>query len=134
MATVAKKTSQKPPVLKSALRAGDLVMVIAGGHKKKRPNKGQVGRILSFRGKKRDRVIVEGVNLVTKHKRATAPGESSEKTQIPAGIHVSNVMYYVEKEKRPVRLTTQRLDDGRKVRGYLSKDSKEFVQISDADV
>lgn len=109
------------------LKKGDQVMVIAGGNKKKRPNKGQVGRILGFQGT--DKVIVEGLNLVTKHKRATKPGEQSEKTQIPAGIHLSNVMFYAEKIKKPVRLKQKFLDDGRKVRGYINPENGEFVQI-----
>ena len=102
-------------------------MVIAGGNKTKRPNKGQVGRILGFQGS--DRVIVEGLNLVTKHKRATKPGEQSEKTQIPGGIHLSNVMYYSDKIQKPVRLKQKFLDDGRKVRGFIHPETGEFEQI-----
>ncbi|MCB0319572.1 MAG: 50S ribosomal protein L24 [Bdellovibrionales bacterium] len=126
---VKKKCISEKIEVRGHLRKGDLVMVIAGGNKKTRPNKGQVGRILGFTGKGGDRVIVEGVNLVTKHKRATAPGEESAKRLIPAGIHISNVMYYVEKDKRPVRLKSRFLDDGRKVRGYLAKTGGEFVQV-----
>ncbi|MCB0330172.1 MAG: 50S ribosomal protein L24 [Bdellovibrionales bacterium] len=110
------------------LKKGDQVMVIAGGNKKKRPNKGQVGRILGFQGE--DRVIVEGLNLMTKHKRASKPGEQSEKIQKPAGIHLSNVMYYAEKVKKPVRLKARFLEDGRKVRGYVNPENGEFEQIS----
>lgn len=111
----------------TALKQGDTVMVIAGGNKSKRPNKGQVGKILSFHGS--DRIVVEGVNLVTKHKRATKPGEESVKVKVPAAIHVSNVMYYSEKLKRPVRLKKQFLEDGKKVRGFVHPDSGEFEQI-----
>ena len=49
---------------KCSLRAGDMVMVIAGGNKNKRQNKGQVGPIKSFEGKKKDRAIVEGLSLI----------------------------------------------------------------------
>ncbi|NBW40142.1 50S ribosomal protein L24 [bacterium] len=111
----------------TTLKRGDKVMVIAGGNKTKRPNKGQVGQILSFQGA--DRVIVEGVNLVTKHKRATKPGEESTKMQIPAAIHVSNVMFYSEKLKKPVRLKKKMLEDGQKVRGFIHPESGEFEQI-----
>jgi large subunit ribosomal protein L24 len=138
----AKAAKNDPTVRRKLLIKGDRVMVIAGGNKDKRPNKGQVGAILKFvkpaRGRKPKgaalsggslRVVVEGLNLVTKHKRASAPGEQGGKITIPASIHISNVMYYAEKEQRPVRLATRMLDDGRKVRGYISKETKEFVQV-----
>ena len=120
------KRVKKHPTL---LKQGDTVMVIAGGHKQKRPNKGQTGVIRGFAGKNKDRVIVEGVNMITKHKRATAPGETSSKIQMEGSIHISNVLFYAEKLKRPVRLKSKFLEDGTKVRGYLEPESKEFVQL-----
>ena len=114
---------------RSSLKKGDLVMVIGGGNRKTRPIQGQIGRILGFRGKARDRVLVEGVNMMTRHKRQTAPGKSSGKIQKEGSIHVSKVRYYVEKLKKPVRLRHQFLADGSKVRGYRDPASKEFVQI-----
>ncbi len=124
-----KKKDQKPETLHTSLKAGDKVMVIAGGNKDKRPNKGQVGTIREFTGKKNDKVIVEGLNMVKRHQRQTAPGKPSGIIEQEAGIHVSNVMYYVEKLKKPVRLRHDYLDDGTKVRGYLDPESKKFVQI-----
>ena len=123
----AKKST--PLYRKSALRKGDLVMVIAGGHKEKRPNKGQVGRIVGFTGKGGQRVLVEGLNLMTKHQRQTAPDKPHGIMKKEGGIHLSNVMYYVEKIKKPVRLRHKFLDDGQKVRGYTDPESKDFVQI-----
>lgn len=110
------------------LKRGDTVMVIAGGNKNKRPNKGQVGKIVRFVGKNKDRVIVEGLNLFTKHRRQMGPNKPAGKVREEAGIHISNVMYYAEKLKQPVRLQAKTLEDGRKVRGYLDA-KKEFVQI-----
>ncbi|RMG42779.1 MAG: 50S ribosomal protein L24 [Candidatus Dadabacteria bacterium] len=115
----------------SSLKKGDPVMVIAGGNKHKRPLKGQVGKIVRFAGKKRDRVIIEGLNLVTKNRRQTAPDKPSGQVQQEAGIHISNVMYYVEKIKKPVRIKHQLLADGKKVRGYKDPESGEFVQLAD---
>lgn len=111
----------------SSLKKGDMVMVIAGGNKSKRPNKGKVGRITRMVGD--DRVVVEGVNLFTRHQRATRPGMASGKIQKEASMHISNVMYYVEKLKRPVRLSHSVLNDGKKVRGYRDPKTKSFVQI-----
>lgn len=117
-----------------SLKKGDMVMVIAGGHSKKRPNKGMVGKIMKFEGDNRDRVIVEGVNMVTRHLRAQAANKPSGKIQKEASIHVSNVMYYAEKLKVPVRIRMKTLADGKKVRGYFNPESKgkknrEFIQI-----
>lgn len=114
---------------RSCLKKGDMVMVIAGGNKSKRPNKGKVGKILRFVGKKRDRVVVEGVNVMIRHQRATGPNKPSGKISKEMSIHISNVMFYVEKAKKPVRLKSNRLADGTKVRGYTDPKTKEFVQI-----
>lgn len=122
----AKPVAKKIPCL---LKKGDTVMVIAGGHKTKRPNKGQVAKIVAFKGKLKDRVVVEGLNLFSKHQRQTGPNTSSGIIKREGAMHVSNVMYYAEKIKRPVRLRHSILADGKKVRGYTDPTSKEFVQI-----
>jgi large subunit ribosomal protein L24 len=109
------------------LKSGDKVMVLAGGNKKKRPNKGKVGVLLRFVGE--DRAIIGGVNLVTRHQRQLGPDKPAMKITREASIHLSNVMYYAEKLERPVRLCTNTLADGRKVRGYKDPQTKEFVQI-----
>jgi len=111
------------------VKVGDTVMVIAGGNKKTRPNKGKVGKILRVAGKKRDRVVVEGVNLITKHQRAQGPGKPGGRVSMEGSIHVSNVLFYVEKLKRPVRLKVRVLADGKKVRGYMNPETKQFEQV-----
>ncbi|RIL07991.1 MAG: 50S ribosomal protein L24 [Proteobacteria bacterium] len=112
---------------KTGLRKGDMVMVIAGGHKKKRPIKGKTGKIMRFVGT--TRAIVEGLNFVTRHKRASGPGQQSSKVQMEAPIDVSRLMFYAEKIQKPVRLKHKFLADGSKVRGYLDPKSREFVQL-----
>lgn len=113
----------------AGLKIGDSVMVIAGGNKNKRPIKGQVAKIKAFAGRKKDRVILEGLNLITKHQKQTNPQSQSAKISVEGSMHISNVLYYVEKEKRPVRLKFNFLEDGTKVRGYISKETNEFVQL-----
>ena len=113
----------------TSLKKGDLVVVIAGGHKIKRPNKGKVGRVLGFSGKNNDRVLIEGLNLVKRHQKQGLPGKPHGIIQKEAGIHISNVMYYVEKLKKAVRLKHSILADGKKVRGYINPESKTFEQI-----
>lgn len=127
----ARKGQKRPALLsqKSLLKVGDPVMVISGGNEQKRPNKGKVGKIRSFAGKKQERVIVEGVNMMTVHVKQTAPDKPSGKISQEGSIHLSNVMYYVEKISKPVRLKSSFLEDGAKVRGYLDPESKEFVQV-----
>lgn len=119
-------TKQKP---KSRLKVGDLVMIVAGGNKKKRPLKGKTGKILRFVGSEKQRVIIEGLNHSTHHERPRSATEKGGKIQKEAPISTSNVMYYVEKLKAPVKLTTQVLKDGKKVRGYIDPKSKQFTQI-----
>jgi len=106
-----------------------MVMVIAGGNNATRVNKGRVGKVLRFVGTARDRVIVEGVNMVTRHKKAAGPDSPAGKIQKEAPIHISNVMFYADKLKRPVRLVHKLLENGKKVRGYRDPSSKEFVQL-----
>jgi large subunit ribosomal protein L24 len=112
---------------KHTLKRGDIVMVVAGGHKDKRPNKGKTGKIMRFVGD--DKAIVEGLNIVTRHQRQAGPNKPAGKVPKEAPIHVSNLMFYVEKLKRPMRLKHKTLTDGKKVRGYTDPSSKEFVQI-----
>lgn len=119
-----KKITKK---VERTLKKGDLVMVIAGGNKKTRPIKGQTARISRFVGS--DRVILEGLNLVSRHQKAKAQGEASGIIRKEAGVHISNVMFYVEKIKKPVRLRFQQLENGRKARGYFEPGSKNFVAL-----
>ena len=115
--------------LKGLLRKGDPVIVIAGGNSKKKQLKGKTGRIIGFLGKGRERVLVEGVNIIVHHKRQTAQGQAAGKVEKEGPLHISNVMYYVEKIKKAVRLHQRVLEDGKKVRGYIDPQSKEFVQV-----
>lgn len=122
-------TKAKSEPVATSLKKGDLVMVIAGGNKNKRAIKGQVAKIKAIVGDRNDRVVLEGLNLYTKHKKALAPGQESGKVQVERPMHISNVMYYVEKIKRPVRLVKSQLADGKSVRGYKDPSTKKFVQI-----
>ena len=111
------------------LRVGDTVMVISGGNEKKgRILKGKTGKILRILPK-RNRVIVEGLNMIKRHKRAASATDSAGIIAKEGSVHISNVMYYSEELKRPVRLTTEKRKDGRKVRGFKHPKSGTFEQI-----
>ena len=70
---------------KFKLKSGDTVKVIAGDHK------GSEGKILSI-VKDEDRVLVEGVNLVSKHTKPNAQNPQGGITKKEAPIHISNVL------------------------------------------
>ncbi len=79
------------------IKKGDNVVVIAG------KDKGKTGTIeKSF--PRLDRVVIEGVNVVTKHKKATRSGEKGQKVTLAMPIHVSNVMIVDPKTKKPARI------------------------------
>lgn len=111
------------------LKKGDSVMIIAGGNKEKRLNKGKVGKIVAFVGKNKDRVVVEGLNFVTRHRKQLGPDKPAGKFPREASVHISNVMFYAEKIKKAVRLKHNFLADGKKVRGFINPETKEFVQV-----
>jgi ribosomal protein L24 len=109
------------------LKVGDSVMVVSGGNKVKNPLISQVGRIIEFQG---DRVVVQGLNFKSFYKRASRAGEKSTILRKEGSIHLSNVMFYVDDLKRPVRLGSMTRADGTKVRGYRNPLTKEFTEIT----
>ena len=88
------------------IKKGDLVQVITGPTQDRGGDRGKQGRVLEVQVDK-DRVIVEGVNFVTKHvkvgqtQRGTKTGgiETQE-----APIHISNVALIDPKTKKPTRV------------------------------
>jgi large subunit ribosomal protein L24 len=90
------------------VRKDDLVMVTTG------KDKGKTGKVLRLT-KKKDRLIVEKVNMVKRHVKPSqkSKGGIMEKE---SSIHVSNVMIYCEKCSKAVRVGKKILEDGKKVR------------------
>jgi len=72
--------------VKFKLKKGDLVRVISG------ESKGQEGKILNIDTKKQ-RVLVEGVNMVSKHSKPSAKNTNGGIVKQEGSIHVSNLMY-----------------------------------------
>ena len=70
---------------KFKLKLGDTVKVIAGDHK------GSEGKVLQII-KDKDRVLVEGVNLVSKHTKPSAQSPQGGIVKKEASLHISNVM------------------------------------------
>jgi large subunit ribosomal protein L24 len=94
------------------VKAGDTVKVIAGDEK------GKTGRVVSVKTKS-NKVVIEGINLVTKHNKPSAksPQGGIEKKEAP--IHASNVQL-VDASGAPVR-TGRKLDDKGKLQRYSKK-------------
>jgi len=70
---------------KFKIKSGDTVKVIAGDHK------GSEGKVLQII-KDKDRVLVEGVNLVSKHTKPSAQSPQGGIVKKEASLHISNVM------------------------------------------
>lgn len=93
----------------SNLRVNDKVEVIAG------KDKGRVGKVLRVEREK-NRVVVERINMIKKHQKATDATQSGQIIEREAGIHISNVMLVCPECAETVRVGKQILDDGTKVR------------------
>ena len=88
------------------IKKGDTVKVIAGKDKDKE------GKVVSV-DRKSGRVLVEGINKITKHEKPSAANQNGGIIQKEAPIDISNVMY-VHKGK-PTRIGF-RMENGKKVR------------------
>jgi large subunit ribosomal protein L24 len=90
------------------VKVGDTVQVITG------KDKGQVGKVAQIFAKT-SKVIVEGVNIQTKHQKPQDEGQTGQIITREAPIHSSNVMLYSEKQKTVSRVCYT-MKDGKKVR------------------
>jgi large subunit ribosomal protein L24 len=96
--------------MKNKIRKGDTVEIISGRFE----DKGRRGEVINVLPKV-DRVVVQGVNLRTKHQ---AQVQSQGRTINPGLIkfegpmHISNVMLVCPKCDQPTRIAVQRDEDG----------------------
>ena len=110
------KTRFKP---KYNIKKGDNVVVIAGEDKDlSKPR--VVKEVLIDQAK----VLVEGVNIVTKHSKPSAQNTKGGIVKKEAPIHISNVMLWDAKAKAPAKVKRQR-ENGKTVR--ISKKSGEKI-------
>jgi large subunit ribosomal protein L24 len=102
------------------IKKGDNVVVITGDDKDlKKPRK--VLKVLLENG----RVVVEGVNIVTKHTKPSAQNTKGGIVKREAPIHISNVMLWDAKSGAPSRIKRSR-EEGKLVR--IAKKSGEAVK------
>ena len=74
------------------VKVGDNVKVLTG------KDKGKEGKVL-YTLRKKDRVVVEGVNIVKKHVKPNRTNETGGILEIEAPIHISNVFVLSEEKK-----------------------------------
>jgi large subunit ribosomal protein L24 len=91
------------------IKKGDTAIVLTG------KDKGKQGRVLSVLPKK-ERVIIEGLNIIKKHMRPNKQYTQGGIIEKEAPIHISNVMLICPKCNKPTRIANAVLDDGRKQR------------------
>lgn len=90
----------------SKIKKGDTVRVIAGKDKDKE------GKVLSV-DRKNGRVLVEGINMITKHTKPSAQNQNGGIINQEGPIDISNVMYVVNGKVTRIGFTEK---DGKKVR------------------
>jgi large subunit ribosomal protein L24 len=93
------------------IRRDDEVIVISG------KDKGKTGKVLRTEPK-RDRVYVEGLNIIKRHQRPSPmnPNAQAGVIEREGPIHVSNVALIDPKDHKPTRLGAIRTADGKKAR------------------
>ncbi|RAV30822.1 50S ribosomal protein L24 [Sinomicrobium soli] len=104
-------------MIKLKIKSGDTVRVIAGDHK------GEEGKVLKV-DREKNKAIVEGVNLVSKHQKPSANNPQGGIVQKEAAIHISNLALIDPKSKETTRVGYE-VKDGKKVR--VSKKSNEVI-------
>ena len=90
----------------SKIKKGDLVKIIAG------TDKGKKGKVISLNRKDKT-VLVEGINMITKHAKPNAQNQNGGIINQEASIDISNVMYVIKDQVTRIGFTEK---DGKKVR------------------
>jgi large subunit ribosomal protein L24 len=118
-----RKNNQQP---KLHVKKGDEVRVISG------KERGKTGKVLvishkkdKYTGEVQSRAIVEGLNLVTKHRKPDQQNPQGSIVETEGTIHVSNLMLLDPKSNKPVRIGRKKTDNGW-VR--ISKKSGEIIK------
>jgi large subunit ribosomal protein L24 len=100
---------------KFKIKSGDFVQVMSG------ENKGQKGKVLKVIVDK-SQAVVEGVNMVSKHKKPSAQSPQGGIEKMEAPLHISNLM--IVENGKPVRVG-YREENGKKIR--FSKKSDKAI-------
>ena len=104
---------------KMNVKKGDTVYVVAG------KEKGKTGKVLKVLREK-NQALVEKLNIVKRHQKPTQATPTGGIVEKEAPIHISNLMIYDDKEKKPTRVGRKTLSTGERVR--FSKVSGEEIK------
>ncbi|HNR19796.1 MAG TPA: 50S ribosomal protein L24 [Bacteroidia bacterium] len=105
-------------MIKLKIKKGDMVQVMSG------ESKGKQGRVLEVILEK-SRVLVEGVNVVSKHSKPNAKNTQGGIVKKEAPVHISNLMLIDPKNGKPTRVG-RKIEDGKIVR--YAKKSGEVIK------
>jgi large subunit ribosomal protein L24 len=104
-------------MIKLKIKTGDIVRVIAGDHK------GEEGKVVKV-DREKNKAIVEGVNMVSKHTKPSAKSPQGGIVKKEAPIQISNISLIDPKTKEATR-TGVRVEGDKKVR--FSKKSNQVL-------
>jgi large subunit ribosomal protein L24 len=104
-------------MIKLKIKSGDTVKVIAGDHK------GSEGKVLRV-DREKNKAIVEGVNMVSKHTKPSAKSPQGGIVKKEAPIHISNISLIDPKSKTATRVGIK-VEGDKKVR--FSKKSNQVL-------
>ena len=99
----------KTTISRMKIKKGDLVQVISGRSQKNGGDRGKQGKVIAVYPDTQ-RVLVEGINRVTKHEKAGASARGTRTgglVHTEAPIHVSNVAVVDPDSKKPTRIKTR---------------------------
>lgn len=102
------------------IQKGDTVKVIAG------KDKGKIGEVIAVKDNK---VLVKGVNEITKHNKASAQNATGGIVHQEAFIDISNVMYLYNGEPARIQFKVEKVGDKRVVKRYAKVAGKEAKAI-----
>lgn len=101
-------------VKKLHVKVGDTVMLMTGDKPSKGGDRGKTGKVLSV-SPKEGKVIVEGINMVTKHVKPRQQGQLGGRVQAESPIYACKVMPVCPKCNKPTRVG-HKIEDGKKIR------------------
>ena len=104
---------------KTHIKKGDNVAVITGNYK------GQQGKVLSLI-KNKDRAIVEGVNMISKHTKPNSANPQGGIIKKEASIHISNLLLVDPSTGEPTRIGRKINEKTNKLVRYAKKSGEEI--------
>ncbi len=101
------------------IKKGDIVIVISGNYK------GQQGKVLNVI-KNKDRAIVEGINMISKHLKPNADTPQGGIIKKEAPIHISNILLIDPSTGEPTRIGRKISEKTKKLVRYSKKSGEEI--------